>query len=137
MEEDNCECNEHTKALLEIQTKNMVTVNKIYIKRLEYIKKKIEKILSKEKKDRLDNAYIIEQTVHLLASSIEGWKRWCTIRTMFEVMTEKELEEVAQKMFPLAKKWIQIDIDITKQKITEGEKEIKDKKPMKEEKYVS
>jgi len=137
MENNNEECDANTKVVLEAQAQNMVLVNKIYIKRLEYAINKIEKIVKKENKDRLDYSYIIDETVKLLAASTEGWRKWCNLRTMHDVMTDKDLEEVAPKMFALMKKWIEIDIQITKEKTVEDEKKLKDKRHKKEENYVS
>jgi len=137
MAENNGECDANTKAMIEAQTQNMVLVNKIYIKRLEDAVNKIEKVMKKENKDRLDYAYIINETVKLITASAQGWGRWCNLRTMQEVMTDEDLKKVAPKMFALMKEWIQIDIDITKTKTFEDEKKLKDKKTKKEEKYVS
>jgi hypothetical protein len=136
VEKDNVQ-NETANALIDMQRQNLIFANKAYINQLKYIIKRIEETAKKKNKDRLDYAHMINETINVMFSSVKGWQKWANIRTMHDVMTDKELEKYAPKMFELAKAWVQMDIDITTGKIKEDEKKLKGKKQPKKENYVS
>lgn len=140
MAEEKNELNIDTKTIVETQSRNMILVNKMYIQKLNYMVEEIEKVVNQKEKDRLDYAFIINECVKALFASTEGWKKWCDIRTMHIVMSEEELKEFAPRMFELMKKWIEIDVEITKRKIVENEKKLEKtsgESSRKKENYVS
>lgn len=127
---------EQTKAIVAEQTKNMIEINKAFIKKLKVAINHIEKTVSKENKDRLDYAYIIAESIKVLGSSIKGWEKWANLQTMHQTVPEEDLIEFAPRIFELTKQWTQIDIEVTENLIRRKSKTV-NKPTKKKENYVS
>jgi len=111
--------------LLEAKT---IEINKIYIEQLKRTLEAIEEVDKKPDKDRLTYANMINHLVGVMVGSIQGWQKWCNLNSMDTLLSLDEMKDIEPKMKRLVKEWIEMDIDITKAKTADVEKEYEEKK---------
>lgn len=116
---------EQRTELLEAKT---IEINKIYMEQLKQTLEAIEEVDKKPDKDRLTYANMINHLVGVLIGSIQGWQKWCNLNSMDTLLSLDEMKDIVPKMKRLVKEWIEMDIDITKIKTADIEKEYGEKK---------
>ena len=116
---------EQQTELLEAKT---IEINKIYMEQLKQTLEAIEEVDKKPDKDRLTYANMINHLVGVLIGSIQGWQKWCNLNSMDTLLSLDEMKDIVPRMKRLVKEWIEMDIDITKAKTADIEKEHGNKK---------
>lgn len=125
---------------LEIQKNKIVAMNKEYVKNFKNALKKLQTMMERKDKDRMDYAVLLVSIISLMNSSCQGWAKWCTVVKLNEIFKNKEdLKKIIEKMLQLTKDWIQIDIDITEKQINDIKTKEKksDKKSIKSKKSTT
>lgn len=101
--------------MIRIQRQQMIEGQKRYIQNLEKALERLQEAVNKKDKDRLDNIYIVVSMVSLMKGSIEGWLKWCGIEQLYEIFgRDKDLDKTVNDMSKVVKKWIELDIKLTK-----------------------
>jgi len=75
---------------------------------------RINKLLSKENKDRLERLRSIKTSLVLMERSLSGLKKWVNNPATMSNFSEEELEDMEKNMSLIAKNFIRFDLESTK-----------------------
>jgi len=85
-----------------------------WIKNCENALKKINKLSSKEDKDRLDRVRSIKTSLVLMGRSLSGWTKWVNNPAIMAYFSREELEEMEERLSSMAESFIKFDIKTTR-----------------------
>jgi len=121
-EEENGEVIQMTsEQIAEMIEAETIQTNRQYIEQMKKALSFIDELEKKPDRDRLRYANMISQLIGIMIGSIKGWQNWLNFNSMDNLLSLKELEEIAPKIKELVKEWIEIDIAITESKTKDVE----------------
>lgn len=123
------------------QITDSVMATKEYIKTLS---KFINKIKKAKPEDRMDYAFEVAQCLNALLLSVKGWEEWTHNLTKLHALSMEDYKEVYPKMRKSTIDFLKVDIEITKKKLIQVNKMLKElgeakevNKKIKKKAYVS
>jgi len=75
--------------------------------------KAIEKLASKQDKDRLDLINLLTASLRAMERSIMGWFQWVLNPSIMGQFSKEELEEISENIRRMAEEFVKYDIEIT------------------------
>lgn len=75
--------------------------------------KTIEKLASKQDKDRLDLINLLTASLRAMERSIMGWFQWVLNPGIMGQFTKEELEEISENIRRMAEEFVKYDVEVT------------------------
>ncbi|MEM4700275.1 MAG: DUF2153 family protein [Candidatus Nezhaarchaeales archaeon] len=73
----------------------------------------IEKLASKQDKDRLDLINLLTASLRAMERSIMGWFQWVLNPGIMGQFTKEELEEISENIRRMAEEFVKYDVEVT------------------------